>query len=147
MIRAKTLVHDASLAIGLHAVRTFAECFAGKATLQIHTDGSLNKSDQDDLIAAAGQMNSVIICPEERRSVWERRLAGFPLTKSLLERGGYMVKLELPLSENEPFFYFDSDIVWLRPCKGILPEHYANAFSTESWSWYYGIRKPDVWIK
>jgi len=147
MIRAKTLVHHASLAIGLHAVRTFAECFAGGASLEIHTDGSLSKSEQDDLIAAAGQMNAVIICPEERRSVWERRLAGFPLTKSLLERGGYMVKLELPLSENEPFFYFDSDIVWLRPCMGILPEHYANAFSMESWSWYYGIRKPDVWIK
>jgi hypothetical protein len=146
-ITAKTLVHDASHAIGLHAVRTFAECYAGGASLEIHTDGSLSKSEQDDLIAAAGQMNAVIICPEERRSVWERRLASFPLTKSLLERGGYMVKMELPLSDDRPFFYFDSDIVWLRPSTGILPEHSTNAFSTESWSWYYGIRKPNVWIR
>jgi hypothetical protein len=147
MIRAKTLVHHASLAIGLHAVRTFADCYLGGASLEIHTDGSLSKSEQDDLIAAAGQMKAVIICPEDRRSVWERRLASFPLTKSLLERGGYMVKLELPMSEDEPFFYFDSDILWLRPSTEILPKHSTNAFSTESWSWYYGIRKPNVWIR
>jgi hypothetical protein len=146
-ISAKTLVHAASMPIARHAVRTFADCYAGGASLEIHTDGSLSKSEQDELIGAAGQMKAVIICPEDRRSVWERRLASFPLTKSLLERGGYMVKMELPLLEDRPFFYFDSDILWLRPSSGILPKHSTNAFSTESWSWYYGIRKPNVWIR
>lgn len=146
-MNAKTLVHHASFPIGLEAVRTFSSCFQTDWNLEIHTDGSLEKWQEESLIQAAGQMKVVIVSPEERRSVWESRLAGFSMTSSLLQRAGYMVKMELPLSEDEPFFYFDSDIVWLRPCTGILPAHSINAFSTESWSWYYGVRKSDVWIR
>lgn len=146
-MNAKTLVHHASFPIGLEAVRTFSSCFQTDWSLQIHTDGSLEKWHEESLIQAAGEMKVVIVSPEERRSIWESRLAGYPLTKAQLQRGGYMVKMELPLSEDRPFFYFDSDIIWLRPCTGILPEHATNAFSTESWSWYYGIRKPEVWIR
>jgi hypothetical protein len=147
MLQAKTLVHNASFMIGLEAIRTFSSCFASDWDLQIHTDGSLERWQEESLREATGQMKAIIIRPEERRAKYESRIAGFPLTRALLQRGGYMVKMELPISEQDPFFYFDSDIVWLRPCTGILPEFSPNAFSTESWSWYYGIKNPAVWIR
>lgn len=149
MFQTKTLVHHASLTIGIQAVRTFASCFSGKTRLEIHTDGSLSAADEELLIAAAAasSMESVIIRPDDRKKILDQRLSSYPASRALVSRGGYMVKLELPMVEEEPFFYFDSDIVWLRPCHGIVPDHCPNVFSTESWSWYYGIRKPWVWIK
>jgi hypothetical protein len=46
----------------------------------------------------------------------------------------------------KPYFFFDSDIVWLRPVENLTPPGGGNAFSTESWSWYYGVCHDEKWI-
>lgn len=147
MITAKTLVHKASMPIAEHAVRTFARTHWNKCILEIHTDGSLDRNDEHLLLTKASGINASIVNPEDRSYRIEERLERFPLTRMLVSRGGYFAKLELPISAESPFFYFDSDIVWLRTAEDLAACKQPNAFSMESWSWYYGIRKPQVWIR
>lgn len=45
------------------------------------------------------------------------------------------------------YFYFDSDIIWLKPVSNLAPSSAPNAFSTESWSWYNGIANDRLWIE
>jgi hypothetical protein len=85
--------------------------------------------------------------PDERRVILEKKIKGYPSTQSLMIGRGYFSKLELPMVSSEPYFYFDSDIVWLRPCLNLLGDGTRNLFSTESWTWYPGIRKAAVWVR
>ena len=147
MIIAKTLVHKASMPIAEHAVRTFACTHWDKCILEIHSDGSLNSEEENKLLNAAGSMGVTIVRPVDRASLLEDRLKAFPLTRALVSRGGYFSKLELPITEETPFFYFDSDIVWLRPADSLKPLTQKSIFSTESWTWYYGMKNPNQWIR
>ena len=147
MIIAKTLVHKASMPIAEHAVRTFACTHGDKCVLEIHSDGSLHIDDEQRLLAKAYGIKATIVKPEDRASRLEERLERFPLTRALVSRGGYFSKLELPITEELPFFYFDSEIVRLRTTEDLASCKQPNAFSAESWSWYYGLRKPQVWIR
>jgi len=133
--------------IAEHAVRTFALTHRGKCVLEIHTDGSLDHNDEHRLLAKAYGIKATIMQPKDRASRLEELLKGFPLTRMLVSRGGYFAKLELPITGEYPFFYFDSDIVWLKAAQDLAGCKEPNAFSTESWSWYYGLRKPQVWIR
>lgn len=145
---ATTLVHKGAMPIARHAVGTFARHFHGTHRLQIHTDGSLAPEDQNILttIASNYAMSSQIVTPSDRKSLVEKRLEQYPLTRELLGRGGYFTKLEMPVWIDKPYFYFDSDIVWLSPVENLTPPGGGNAFSTETWSWYYGVCKDSKWI-
>jgi hypothetical protein len=85
--------------------------------------------------------------PAERRVILEKRIKGYPGIQSLMSGRGYFSKMELPMVSTEPYFYFDSDIVWLRPCTNLTGDGSQNLFSTETWTWYPGIRKELTWAQ
>lgn len=143
---ALTLVHKAAMPIGVHAVRSFARHFAGRYRLEIHTDGSPDAADERQLMDCAAGMEARIVRPEERKPRLDERLAPFPAIRGLMSGIGYFAKLELPMVWDGPRFYFDSDIVWLRPAGNLTPPSRPNAFSTESWSWYNGVANDRLWI-
>lgn len=147
MHAAVTLVHKGSMPIAVHAVGSFARHFSGSYRLRIHSDGSLDADDEATLLATADGMPAEIIRPADRASILAERTAGFPLTRKLLERGAYFTKLQIPICEKTPYFFFDSDIVWLAPVSNLCPAQAPNAFSTESWSWYYGVADEAAWIR
>lgn len=133
--------------IGVAAVASFAKQFVHRYRVDIHTDGSPDAADEDMLLGAAAGMEARIVRPAERRPLIEKRLQSFPRTRALLDGVGYNAKLELPMVVTPPYFYFDSDIVWLRPVTNLVPLSRPNAFSTESWSWYNGVAKDRLWIE
>lgn len=147
MLPAVTLVHKAAMPIGVHAIRSFARHFADRYRLDIHTDGSPDARDEEELLRAADGMQARIVRPADRKALLDERLANFPLIRGLADGVGYFAKLELPMAASEPYFYFDSDIVWLRPVSNLTPSAAANAFSAESWSWYNGVAKDRLWIE
>jgi hypothetical protein len=144
---AVTLVHKAAMPIAVEAVKSFARHFADRYRLEIHTDGSPDEGDQAVLLAAAGAMDARIVTPEQRAPVLEDRLQAYPKTRALLDGVGYNAKLELPMVLEPPYFYFDSDIVWLRPVVNLEPPDKPCAFSAESWTWYNGVAKSSEWIR
>jgi len=142
-----TLIHKAAMPIGVHSIRSFAQHFKDAYRLDIHTDGSPDADDEAVLLKAAGNMQARIVRPEDREPILIKHLANRPHTRALLDGVGYNAKLELPMAIDPPFFYFDSDIVWLRPVSNLTPTKKPNAFSTESWSWYNGVAKDGEWIQ
>ncbi|MEO7098022.1 MAG: hypothetical protein ABI162_01580 [Luteolibacter sp.] len=144
---ATTLVHKGAMPIAVHAIHTFRIHFAATHRLEIHTDGSPDAKDCEELLAAAGGMDVRIVIADDRAPIVAEKLRNYPKTRELLARGAYFTKLELPMVAEEPYFYFDSDIVWLRPADNLVPEGCPNAFSTESWSWYYGVCNDRLWIR
>lgn len=100
-----------------------------------------------EILEMAGSMQAEIVRPADREAVLEQRTENFPETRDLLSRGAYFTKLQLPVCEEVPYFYFDSDITWLAPIENLEGTNAANAFSTESWSWYYGISDDTAWIR
>ena len=147
MLLAVTLVHKAAMPIGVHAVRSFARHFSGSYRLDIHTDGSPDADDEELLLKAAAGMEARIVRPSDRKILLDERLAAYPLIRGLADGVGYFAKLELPMAATQPYFYFDSDIVWLKPVSNLIPSSAPNAFSTETWSWYNGISKDSLWIE
>jgi hypothetical protein len=147
METAVTLVHKGAMPIGVHAVRSFARHFSDRYRLEIHTDGSPDAADEAVLLTAAAGMDARILRPADRKPALDGRLARFPKTRALLDGIGYFAKMELPMAAREPYFYFDSDIVWLRPVSNLKPTSAPNAFSTESWSWYNGIANDRLWLR
>lgn len=133
--------------IAVPAVSSFVRHFADRYRLEIHTDGSPNQADEADLLRAADGIEARIVRPDQRVSRLTECLKGRPKTRALLDGVGYNAKLELPMVIESPYFYFDSDIVWLRPVRNLKPESAPNAFSTESWSWYNGAAKEGEWIR
>lgn len=144
---AVTLVHKAAMPIAVEAVKSFARHFRDSYRLEIHTDGSPDEGDQAVLLASAGATDARIVSPEQRAPVLEERLRSYPKTRALLDGVGYNAKLELPMALEPPYFYFDSDIVWLRPVSNLEPTEKPNAFSVESWTWYNGVANPGEWIR
>lgn len=144
---ATTLVHRAAMEIAVPAITSFAHHFKNTHSLEIHTDGSPEPSDEAALLKAAKGMDAVIVRPVDRQAAVAAALNKYPLSLKLLQRSGYFCKLELPISISQPFFYFDSDIVWLRPVNTFAPEDATSAFSTESWTWYHGASNETAWIK
>ena len=147
MLLAVTLVHKAAMPIGVHAVRSFARHFSGSYRLDIHTDGSPDADDEELLLKAAAGMEARIVRPSDRKVLLDERLAAYPLIRGLADGVGYFAKLELPMAATQPYFYFDSDIVWLKPVSNLIPGSAPNAFSTETWSWYNGVSKDRLWIE
>ena len=133
--------------IGVHAVRSFARHFSRSYCLEIHTDGSPDAEDERVLLECAAGMEARIVRPADRRPLLDERLARFPGIRNLMSGVGYFAKLELPMVWDGPRFYFDSDIVWLRPVNNLVPPSRPNAFSTESWSWYNGVANDRLWIE
>ena len=147
MQSAVTLIHKGAMDIGVHAVATFRRHFSTTHRLDIHNDGSLDQGDLEILRKAAGGMEIRMIGPADRKPILEERLGDFPKIRSMLDGCGYFAKLELPMCIPRPFFYFDSDIVWLRGADTLIPPNRPNAFSTESWSWYNGVANDGEWIR
>jgi len=147
MLKVKTLIHKAAMPIALESVRTFSLASPKVAELEIHSDGSLAEEDWLALEVATQRLEIVRVEPEDRRLDLERIAETFPLASELLNRAGYMAKLKVLAFAERPFFYFDSDIVWLRtPDFSEFPES-RTVFSTETWSWYFGIRNPAFWVR
>jgi hypothetical protein len=146
MLQAVTLVHKAAMPIAVSAVQSFARHFSGCYRLDIHTDGSPDADEEYELLKAAEGIEAKIVRPANREDILLQRIKNRPLTRTLLDGVGYNAKLELPMVIEPPYFYFDSDIIWLRPVSNLQPPKAANAFSTESWSWYNGIANEREWI-
>lgn len=144
---AVTLVHKAAMPIAVPAVQSFARHFSSRYRLDIHTDGSPDHTDECELLRAAEGLDARIVRPDDRAEILEARLKDRPHTRALLDGVGYNAKLELPMVIDPPYFYFDSDIVWLRPVSKLRPQEAPNAFSTESWSWYNGVAYESEWIR
>lgn len=147
MLVFKTLIHKGAMPIALYAVRSFAQVAPAGALLEIHSDGSIEAPDWTLLESEAEPLVIRRVEPEERQAILVERFAGLPLSAKLLERGGYMAKMGVLASAEAPFFYFDSDIVWLRSfdTASLPPE--LTAFSTETWTWYHGMRRPSRWCR
>jgi hypothetical protein len=107
----------------------------------------VDETGQAILLDAAAAMDVRIVLPSARKPVLDEHLVPYPKTRLLLDGVGYNAKLELPMTATEPYFYFDSDIVWLRAVSNLKPPHAPNAFSTESWSWYNGVANDRLWIQ
>jgi hypothetical protein len=144
--KAVTLVHKGAMPIAVHAIQTFARLHGSKYELEIHSDGSLEKDDLELLGRMAEPLRPIFVFPQDRETELARTLESFPKTARLLLRGGYFTKLQLPVVVKKPYFFFDSDIVWLRPVVNLTPPGGGNAFSTETWSWYYGACHDSKWI-
>ena len=144
---ATTLVHKGAMAIAVHAIRTFSRLFSDTHCLQIHTDGSTDADDHEVLRMAATGMNVSIVTAADRAPILAEKLQIYPKTRELIARGAYFAKLELPIFAGGPYFYFDSDTVWLRHVPNLAPPRRKNAFSTESWSWYNGVCNDRLWIR
>jgi hypothetical protein len=147
MLQAVTLVHKAAMPIAVSAVQSFARHFSGCYRLDIHTDGSPDADEEYELLEAAEGIEAKIVRPANREDILLQRIKSRPLTRALLNGVGYNAKLELPMVIEPPYFYFDSDIIWLRPVSNLQPPKAANAFSTESWTWYNGIANEREWIR
>lgn len=148
VIPAKTLIHKASMPIARHAVRTFCATHRDYfRELEIHTDGSLTEAERNELSVMAWGMPFRFVEPQERRGELDRLIGNFPATKAFLNGQGYRSKMELPIISREPYFYFDSDIVWLRSCGNLTGNGLENLFSTETWTWYPGIRHDLSWTR
>jgi len=143
---AVTLVHKGAMAIAVHAVSSFARHFSSTHRLDIHTDGSPDEADEAALLEAADGIEVRMVRSNERATVLEEKLHKHPHTRALLDGVGYNAKLELPMVLEPPYFYFDSDIVWLRPVLNLEPPDKPNAFSMESWTWYNGLSNSSEWI-
>jgi hypothetical protein len=144
---AATLVHKGAMPIAIHAIRTFRRHFAQSHRLEIHTDGSPDEFDHEVLLKAAEGMVVRLVTPTDRKPIVETSLANYPRTRDLLARGAFFTKLELPIVAKGPYFYFDSDVVWLRHVNNLVPPHRPNAFSTDAWSWYYGVNNDRQWMR
>ncbi|MCW1923530.1 hypothetical protein OKA05_13280 [Luteolibacter arcticus] len=144
---AVTLIHKGAMDIGVHAVATFRRHFAESHRLDIHNDGSLDEGDLAILREAAEGMEVRMVGPADRQPILRERLAEFPKIRAMLDGCGYFAKLELPMCIPRPYFYFDSDIVWLRGADSFAAPDRPNAFSTESWSWYNGVANDREWIR
>jgi len=138
MQRALSLVQKDAMEIAPHSIYSFARNFGGSHHLEIHSDGSLDAWDLELLMAAATGISAEIVTPKQRGQVVSNRLAEFPKTLALTRAGGHITKLELPIYHNEPFFYFDSDVIWLSPVRNLVPPSGESAFSTEAWSSHFG---------
>jgi len=135
---AKTLVHKAAVAVAEQSIRTFALCYGSSARLEIHSDGTLSEDDIATLISAAGKR--MLVChhdTETRKQQVRELLDDRPQLLSLLGRGGYFNKIELCMVAEEPFLYFDSDVIWRRP-SDLRPRGSSSAFATEHFTWYPG---------
>jgi hypothetical protein len=146
-LKAKTLVHKAAMPTAVHAVRTFGAAAGGAYTLELHSDGSLDDADFKKLETAAQGVETRRVERTHRQRLLAPQIFDKPECRSLFSRPSYMTKLEVLAYEPGPFFYFDSDIVWLHPFEPITSPIGQAIFSTETWSWYYGIQKSGVWIK
>jgi hypothetical protein len=144
---ATTLVHKGAMPIAVHAISSFAKNFTGQGyRLEIHTDGSPDENDEAKLLECAKGVEAVIVRLSYREERLNERLRNYPKTATLIGRRGYFTKLELPMYLDAPYFYFDSDIVWLRGVDYLAPPGGCNAFSTETWSWYHGVCEDVKWI-
>ena len=133
--------------IATHAVRSFSRHHGDGCLLEIHTDGSLDATDIELLSKEAGGMAHRFVGPAERSALLGPLLDGRPHTRALASHGGYFTKLQLPMVVPGPYFYFDSDIVWLRKAENLNPRPDTDIFSTETWSWYYGARNDREWVR
>ena len=147
MIKAITLVHKGAMEIAVHSIRSFARYFSSTHTLTIHTDPSTDENDHRLLLEAAGGIEAKIVDSKERGEKVKQLLLSYPNTLALVSMGTFYTKLEVPMFEEAPYFFFDSDIIWLRPVANLVPPKMPNAFSTESWTWYNGISNAGLWIK
>ena len=147
MLRAITLVHKGAMDIAVHSVRSFSRHFSNAYTLTIHTDPSIDENDHRLLLEAADGMQVNIVASAERGDKVKQLLRLYPKTQALVSMGTFFTKLEVPMFEEAPYFFFDSDIIWLRPVTNLTPQKMPNAFSTESWTWYNGISNDKLWIK
>jgi hypothetical protein len=145
--KAVTLVHKGAMNIAVHAVSSFARHFTDTHVLDIHTDGSPDEADEAELLRCAGSMECRIVRPDDRRDALQAALSHHPQLLALFDRGGYFAKLQLAVTIPPPFFYFDSDIVWLRPVENLASATAKDTFSIESWSWYFGMLRDAVWIR
>lgn len=147
MLKATTLVHKGAMEIAVHSIRSFTRHFSDTHSLTIHTDPSTNENDHLLLLAAAAGMEARIVDSKERREKVKHLLHTYPKTQALVSMGTFFTKLEVPMFEESPYFFFDSDIIWLRPVTNLVPAIMPNAFSTESWTWYNGISNDELWIR
>ncbi len=145
--KAVTLVHRGAMEIATHAVASFARHFSSSHILEIHTDGSPAEADEQLLLQSAAGMKARIVRPADRQDTLHAAFADQPDLLTLFGRGGYFAKLQLAITIPPPFFYFDSDIVWLRPVENLSSKEAPNTFSTESWSWYFGLQNDSAWIR
>lgn len=147
MLKAITLVHKGAMDIAVHSIRSFTRHFSNTHTLTIHTDPSINENDHHMLLEAANGINVKIVDAKERGDKVKHLLLFYPNTLALVSMGTFYTKLEVPMFEETPYFFFDSDIIWLRPVTNLVPQKMTNAFSTESWTWYNGISNAKLWIR
>lgn len=146
--KAITLVHKEALPIALHSIKSFARHFHHTHFLIIHTDASVGKEDRQSLVRAAHGLPATLVTAADR---WQRLpeiLTPYPGIRAQLDkRGSTFTKLEIPMLEKKPYFFFDSDIIWLRHVQNLKPMNAPNAFSTETWSAYPGIAEPGYWVR
>lgn len=147
MLKAITLVHKGAMEIAIHSIRTFAYYFSNTHHLVIHVDPSIEKQDCGVLLEAAKGIEVKITTAAERNEKLNNTLIEYPKTKSFLNSTSYYTKLEIPLFEDYPYFFFDSDVIWLRHVIDMKPKIAPNAFSTETWTSYHGMARPHLWIK
>lgn len=133
--------------IATESVRTFSKIASGIEVFEIHSDGSLDEGDWSLLEQAADGLPFRRVEPADRRVKLDQLAVDFPAAGRLLGGRGYMTKLQVLAVEPDPFFYFDSDILWLKPFEFAPPAEDRAVFSTETWSWYYGMQRPLRWIK
>ncbi len=146
MQRAITLVHKGAMPIAVPAIKSFAAHFSKSHSLTIHTDHSIEQEDIDIMKRAAEGIRTNIVTWEEREHKIKDKVKDYPFIRKLLRSRFHYIKLEIPMMEEIPYFFFDSDIIWMKHVNNLKPSNAPNAFSTESWSSYNGIVNPRHWI-
>lgn len=135
------------MTIAPHSIRSFSSHFSETYRLIIHTDPSIDEKDIKILRDASDGIQVDIVSSIDRKEKLKEKINEFPKTKELLAKGSYFTKLEVAMFEEPPYFFFDSDIIWLKHVPNLQPNDAPNVFSTESWSSYSGIAKPWLWIR
>lgn len=142
-----TLVHEAALPIACPCITSFLKCHPKAGCLNIHIDGSVTEGGKEQLAQAAAGHEFRIVGPEDRQNKVAQKVEDYPQVRELIGRGGYCVKFEIPLWADKPFFFFDSDIFWLRTCQNLGSWESSAIFSAESWTYYPGMVQRGQWAK
>jgi hypothetical protein len=141
--RISTLLGHAHVDMALRCLGSLLACSAEPLRLRVHDDGSLTPEDLERLAAGLGSPEVVLRTEADERLA--EHLAGRPATRAFRDANPLGLKLvDVPLLAGGEVTYCDSDVLFLRPFRGLfdLPTDGAgalfmsdrqNAYSFRSW--------------
>lgn len=137
-----TLIGHRDVAMGLQCLGSLLECVEEPLVFKIHDDGTLTAEDLEKL-----EMRLPVVRIVSRGEAEDRMadlLQGHPAARALRTRYIYGLKLfDVPLLHGaQDIAFCDSDVLFLRPCRGLFswPDAGTGALFMRDWQEAYALR-------